>query len=90
MGRSNVLQAYSNYLICLHFIRINRVYASSKSFHLGGDVSLVIDCIAAVHILVYMYTAEVTQIVIKLHIYVTNHLKGATELREVKHTWNWR
>ena len=60
------------------------------SFHLGGEVSVVIDCIAAVHILVSMYTAEVTRIVTKLHTYATNHLKGATELREVKHTWNWR
>jgi len=56
------------------------------NFHLGSEVSVVIDCIAAVHILVSMYTAEVTQIVTKLHTYVTNHLKGATELWEVKHT----
>ena len=49
-----------------------------------GKVLAVINCIAAVHILVSLYTAEVTQIVTKLHTYATNHLKAATELWEVK------
>jgi len=82
MDESDVLHALSNYLICLHFIRINTVYASSKSFHLGGDVSVVIDCIAAVYILVSLYTAEVTQIVTKLHTYATNHLLPISHLQQ--------